>query len=162
MNSYIILSGLIVLIVLSPIAVGSVYIVTYSAIEIIVFGLLLLHIWTSDFSSLARERIKDQGLRGKVDPESIIRNPESSRHFPIRDSRSEIITDNYPRNTLLLMLPMFLFLAFVLFQLIPLPLSLIHAISPQTAAFYEKMSSPLASHLSLLTSVQFNPLTLSI
>ena len=44
--SYIILVGLISVIILSPLAVGSVYIVTYSAMEIVVFGLLLLHIWT--------------------------------------------------------------------------------------------------------------------
>jgi hypothetical protein len=52
MNSYLILAGLMVLIVFPPLAIGSVYIVTYSAMEIVVFGLLLLHIWSFKYENL--------------------------------------------------------------------------------------------------------------
>ena len=48
--SRLILLGLISLIVGAPIAIGAVHLVTYSAMEVLIFCLLLIHLWTTDFS----------------------------------------------------------------------------------------------------------------
>ena len=114
----IILIGMIVLIVAAPIAVGSVYVVTYSAMELLIFSLLLLHLWTTDFAVGQKTR----ALRPVFWP-----------------ARSIEQGATYLRGTLLLMLPLFLFLLFCLFQMVPLPISFLQKLSPGTTAFYARL-----------------------
>ncbi|HEY3277352.1 MAG TPA: O-antigen ligase family protein, partial [Syntrophorhabdaceae bacterium] len=128
MASYTILIGLIVLIVGCPLAIGSVYIITYSAMEIIVFSLLLIHIWT----------FKRGNQPSNTNSESKTKRPE--------------LPDNYYRKTLLLSLPLFLFLLIALFQLVPLPFWLLQNLSPGTAAMYTKLGMGTGYH-SLTLSV---------
>jgi O-antigen ligase len=122
--SLVIFVGLIVLIICAPIAVGSVYIVTYSAMELIIFSLFFLHIWTNDFSRLDAETAR---------PAS-----SGSRSCSSSATRSEpcAMSSSYLRRTLVLMSPLFLFLLFGLFQMVPLPFSIIKLLSPHTAALY--------------------------
>ena len=114
----IILTGMIVLIVAAPIAVGSVYIVTYSAMELLIFSLLLLHLWTTDFA--VGQKTRD------ILPV----------FWPARSIEQGA---TYLRGTLLLMLPLFLFLMFCLFQMIPLPISFLQKLSPGAAALYARL-----------------------
>ena len=114
----IILIGMIVLIVAAPIAVGSVYIVTYSAMELLIFSLLLLHLWTTDFA--VGQKTRD------ILPV----------FWPARSIEQGA---TYLRGTLLLMLPLFLFLMFCLFQMIPLPISFLQKLSPGAAALYARL-----------------------
>jgi hypothetical protein len=122
LSSRVILSGLIMLIVCAPAAVGSVYIVTYSAMELLIFSLLLLHLWTTDFSLL---------------------NIQMSRSSsPIYDSppvRRSVFQSSYVRRTLWLMFPLFLFLLFSFCQMAPLPFSFLQKISPNTAGLYQRL-----------------------
>ncbi len=114
----IILIGMIVLIVAAPIAVGSVYIVTYSAMELLIFSLLLLHLWTTDFA--VGQKTRD------ILPV----------FWPARSIEQGA---TYLRGTLLLMLPLFLFLLFCLFQMVPLPLSFLQKLSPGATALYARL-----------------------
>ena len=109
---------MIVLIVAAPIAVGSVYIVTYSAMELLIFSLLLLHLWTTDFA--VGQKTRD------ILPV----------FWPARSIEQGA---TYLRGTLLLMLPLFLFLMFCLFQMIPLPISFLQKLSPGAAALYARL-----------------------
>jgi O-antigen ligase len=129
LSSRIILIGLIMLIICAPAAVGSVYIVTYSAMEFLIFSLLLLHLWTTDFSLLDAEMLRSSR---PIDDSS----PVSTSAF--RVSRSPF-RSSYVRRTLWLMLPLFLFLFFSLFQMVPLPFSFLHGISPGTAGLYQRL-----------------------
>ena len=145
LSSRIILIGLIVLVTCAPAAIGSVYIVTYSAMEVLIFSLLLLHLWTTDFSRLDAEM-------------SPVMHSGHHRKSEISDPRSEIIEDaairssnnstlntqhstrsSYVRRTLWLMFPLFLFLLFCLFQMAPLPFSSLQKISPNTAGLYQRL-----------------------
>ena len=121
----IILIGMIVLIVAAPIAVGSVYIVTYSAMELLIFSLLLLHLWTTDFA--VGQKTRD------ILPV----------FWPARSIEQGA---TYLRGTLLLMVPLFLFLMFCLFQMIPLPLSFLQKLSPGTTAFYARLGLSPSLH----------------
>ena len=132
MSSYAILIGLIILIIGAPLAIGSVYIVTYSAMEIIVFALLILHIWT-----LKPENGFD--LNSKLKAQSS--KPDASDAVRI-----------YLRKTLWLMTPLFVFLAVALFQLVPLPFGMMKVLSPATVSLYHKLG----------ISVGLHPLTLSV
>jgi O-antigen ligase len=131
MIPYTIFVGLIALIVCPPVAVGSVYILAYSALEILVFFLLLLHLWSTDFSRL---RMIPASAAGPAvgSTSSPFRVLES--RFPILDSRR-----SYLSRTVLLMVPLFLFLLVGLFQLVPLPWGLLKILSPETAALYGKL-----------------------
>ncbi len=129
LSSRIILIGLIMLIICAPAAVGSVYIVTYSAMEVLIFSLLLLHLWTTDFSFLNAQMSRST------------RPVYDSSHVPrsaFRDS-SSVFRSSYLRRTLWLMLPLFLFLLFCLFQMVPLPFSFLQKISPGTAGLYQRL-----------------------
>ncbi len=131
-----ILSILVLLIILAPLAVGSVYIVTYSAAECIIFTLLLIHILT--FRS-------------------------SAAHPPPSSGLSSSVSDHTPRPSgpglFVLLLPFLFFLIFVLFQMVPIPVALIRSVSPNTYGLYEKLgllSDNLPLSLSLYgTSVAF-------
>lgn len=149
MSSRIILIGLIVLIVCAPLAVGSVYIVTYSAMELLVFSLLLLHVWATDFSRLKVRRFSLSAL---------------SSSQPSPTSRSASLTlasvqSSYVRRTLWLLSPLFLFLLFSLFQMVPLPFSFLEKLSANTAVLYSRLGFPLDSKL---VAPPWLPLTLSL
>lgn len=125
LTSRIILIGLITLIICAPAAVGSVYIVTYSAMELLIFSLLLLHLWTADFSILNAQMSFSYSL-----------SPDNSKLKTQHSTRS---SSSYLRRTLWLMLPLFLFLLFCLFQMVPLPFSFLQKISPGTAGLYQRL-----------------------
>jgi O-antigen ligase len=119
LSSRIILIGLTVLIICAPAAIGSVYIVTYSAMEVLIFSLLLLHLWTTDFSRL------DAAMS------------RSSHNSTLNTQHST--QSSYVRRTLWLMLPLFVFLLFCLFQMAPLPFSFLQKFSPNTAGLYQRL-----------------------
>jgi len=105
---------LVFLIVLAPLAVGSVYIVTYSAAEFVIFSLLAVNI--------AR---------------SFIVNPRLS---PVSGIPATSLQPQASAPGLFLpLLPLLIFLVFVLFQMIPLPASLLRSVSPNTYGLYEKL-----------------------
>jgi hypothetical protein len=118
-SSPIILIGLIMLIICAPAAVGSVYIVTYSAMELLIFSLLLLHLWTTDFSRLDAE---------------MSRSSDNSKLKTQNSTHS-----SYLHRTLWLMFPLFLFLLFCLFQMAPLPFSFLQKMSPNAAGLYQRL-----------------------
>ena len=129
LSSRIILIGLIMLVICAPAAIGSVYIVTYSAMEILIFSLLLLHLWTTDFSLLNTEMSRSSGPIYDSSPVS---------RSEFRVSRS-VFPSSYVRRTLWLMSPLFLFLLFSLFQMAPLPFSFLQKMSPNTAGLYQRL-----------------------
>ncbi len=64
---------------------------------------------------------------------------------------------------IIFLVPLFLFLFIALFQLIPIPLSVIEGISPSTAALYNKLGlSSNIQHLTFNFASPFLPLSLSI
>ncbi len=143
MSSRIILIGLIVLIIGSPLAVGSVYIVTYSAMELLIFSLLLLHLWTTDFSRLDAEMSpamhSGRHRKSEIREDAAMRSSDNSKLKTQNSKRSSHLRSSYVRRTLWLMLPLFLFLLFSLFQMAPLPFSFLQKISPNTAALYQRL-----------------------
>jgi len=140
MFSHIILAGLLILIIFAPIAVGSVYIVTYSAMELLIYSLLALHLWTADFAH----------LNAQLSGSSSVNSTPNTQH----STRS-----SYLRRTLLLMSPIFLFHIFCLFQMLPLPFYFLEKLSPQTAALYMRLGLPLGFTPLAQSSL---PLTLSL
>jgi O-antigen ligase len=142
MSSRIIFSGLIALIIFAPVSAGCVYIVTYSAMELLIFSLLLLHLWATDFAVLNRHH-------PHADPEnrrSTTRAPHSA--FPA-------IAPGYLHRTLWLMSPLFLFLLFCLGQMVPLPLPQLAWLSPHTAAVYTRLGFPLHHDVSTPVRLSF-------
>jgi len=137
------------LVICAPAAIGSVYIVTYSAMEILIFSLLLLHLWTTDFSLLNTEMSRSSGPIYDSSPVSRSEFRVSRSSGPIYDSspvsRSEfrvsrsVFPSSYVRRTLWLMSPLFLFLLFSLFQMAPLPFSFLQKMSPNTAGLYQRL-----------------------
>ena len=146
----IILIGMIGLIIGAPIAIGAVHIVSYSVMELLIFCLLLLHLWTTDFGCLDAKMsaAPRPTLNSKL-------NTQNSTPFPIPSS-------SYLRRTLLLMLPLFLFLLFCLFQMVPLPLTLLQKLSPGAAALYARLGLSLTQHSTLNSQHFLMPLTLSL
>ena len=154
-SSWFILVGLIVLIVGSPIAIGSVYIVAYSAMEIMVFTLLIAHIWTFRPQLVKTVQPGPAPIVEPIgNPELVIGNlperPEVSLlsicsdvpgplHTSNSSRRSHREVDSYLKKTFLLALPLFIFLAIALFQLIPLPLWLIKVLSPGAERLYQRL-----------------------
>lgn len=118
---------LVFLIVLAPLAVGSVYIVTYSAAEFVIFSLLAITI------------VKNYVVNPRLFPVSGIPAPS------LRPQESA-------PGLFLLLLPLLLFLVFVLFQMVPLPASLVRSVSPNTYGLYEKLGF-LSQHLPLSLSI---------
>ncbi len=129
-SSVIMLSGLVVLIVFAPVCAGCVYIVTYSAMELLIFSLLLLHLWTTDFA-LLRQHHADAGPERRRSGNRVCRSA-----FPV-------VAPGYLSRTCWLMSPLFLFLLFSLGQMAPLPPPLIRWLSPHTAALYARLGFPL-------------------
>ncbi len=151
LSSRIIFIGLVVLIIFAPIAVGSVYIVTYSAMELLVFSLLLLHVWATDFSLLNTQ----------------VSRP--SHQYSDNSKLPSLPRSSYLARTLWLLSPLFLFLLFSLFQMVPLPFSFLEKLSPGTAALYSRLgfassfgNSTLNTQHSTLLSFSLLPLTLSL
>src|ERR1043166_7116578 len=101
----IVTGGLLLLIVFTPFAFGSVHPLAYLAMEATIF--LLVVVW---MIRLVR------GQRSDVRGQSEIQNPQS-----------EIVS---------LALPLALFFGLVLFQLVPLPPSLLRVLSPFTYEYY--------------------------
>ena len=94
--------------VLAPLAVGGVYIVAYSAIEILAFGMLIVHVL------LSRE-----GFR---------------------------------LNRAAVSIPFFFFLLIAVIQMIPLPLSVLNALSPSTYGLYERLGMLLPTAAGAVTT----------
>ena len=145
-----ILIGMIVLIVGAPIAIGAVHIISYSAMELLIFCLLLLHIWTTDFGRL--------DARMSAAPRSAVDSKLNAQN----STPSAIPSSSYLRRTVLLMIPLFLFLLVCLFQMVPLPLAFLQKISPGTAALYARLGLSLTQHSTLNTQHFLMPLTLSL
>src|SRR5713226_6495081 len=102
--------GIFFLILFTPFAFGSVHPWAYSIMEAVVF--LLVAVWMLKVAVLATEqRAKGEGQRAEFGPQ------RSERFAPGA-------------------LSLALFLLFVLFQLLPLPPSLLRVLSPQTFAYY--------------------------
>jgi four helix bundle protein len=148
--SRIILIGMIVLIVGAPIAIGAVHIISYSAMELLIFCLLLLHLWTTDFWRLDSQM--------SAAPRSAVNSKLNTQN----STRSPIPSSSYLRRTLLLMLPLFLFLLFCLFQMVPLPFTLLQKLSPGAAALYARLGFSSTQHSTLNTQHFLMPLTLSL
>lgn len=149
--------GLIVLIVLSPMAVGSVYVVTYSSMELIIFSLLLLHLWTIDFSRPTRGASLSSAspfLSTAHAPDGAATTSASGE--PYSQGSQDI---RYLYRTLLIMSPFFLFLLFCLFQMLPLGFPLLGRLSPRTAALYTQLGLSLGPGTHVPGSL---PLTLSL
>ena len=114
---------LVFLIILAPLAVGSVHIVTYSAMEFIIFSLLLVHI------------VKHYVVSSRFSAAS----GSSFSQVQSRDSSLRLFS---------LILPFMFFLLFALLQMVPLPASLVRSLSTNTYGLYEKLGL-LSQYLTL-------------
>src|SRR3989442_14576567 len=106
-------AGILFLILATPFAFGSVHPWAYTTMEAVIFSLVI--VWMAKRAILAREH-------GALSTEQGTEK--------IRNSKSEI------RNCAI---PLALFIALALFQLAPLPPSLLRIISPQTYEFYTQV-----------------------
>ena len=118
---------LVFLIILAPLAVGSVHIVTYSAMEFIIFSLLLIHI------------VKHYVVSSRFSPAS-------------GSSFSYVHSGNSSLRLFSLILPLMFFLLFALLQMVPLPASLVRSLSTNTYGLYEKLGL-LSQYLTLSLSI---------
>ena len=128
----VIIPGIIFLIILAPLAVGSVHIVTYSAAELIIFSLLLIHVVTyspADGPGLA------------------------SPAFRFPTSGLGLFS---------LFFPLLLFLLFVLFQMVPLPVTIVRFLSPNTFGLYENLGLLSGHGTTGAVTSPYIPLSLSI
>src|SRR5437870_7941805 len=107
----IITGGILFLVLCTPFAFGSVHPWAYSTMEAVIFSLVI--VWMAKVAILARE----QGAG-------------ESRHFAIPNSKCAILAPA---------LPLALFIALALFQLIPLPPPLLRILSPQTYEAYTQI-----------------------
>ncbi len=105
-------TGIVFLVLTTPFAFGAVQAWAYSAMKVVIFGLVV--VWMAKRAMLARRREAGSAER------------EAEK---IRNSKSEI------RNSAI---PLTVFLLLVSFQLIPLPPSFLQVISPQTFEVYKQ------------------------
>lgn len=109
------------LVILAPLAVGSVYVITYSAAELIIFSLFLIQ----------------------------VANPAT------RAAGSA-------RAVFWLLLPLLLFLVFVLIQMVPVPVNVLRFLSPNTIALYEKLGMISGDGTAGIVASPWMPLSLSV
>ena len=114
----IITGGILFLVLCTPFAFGSVHPWAYSTMEAVIFSLVI--VWMAKVAILAREQ--GAGSRGQ--------RSGGSSHFAIRNSKFAIRSPA---------LPLALFLLLALFQLMPLPPSLLRTLSPQTYEAYTQI-----------------------
>jgi O-antigen ligase len=136
MAKTIVLFGLASLIVLSPLAVGSVYVVTYSAVELIVFALAFVYICTRHDRSPA----KHPEQRGGRAPATLAESPADSRLSVEEEQRLKGggRREDYV-GLFCVSLPLLLFLIVVLAQMIPFPSYIVRVVSPRTYAIYDRL-----------------------
>jgi O-antigen ligase/tetratricopeptide (TPR) repeat protein len=101
--------GLVFLILFTPFAIGSVHPPVYSFMEAFIFGLVV--VWMAKRALLARKS-------------------QPSTQYPIPNTQDRLTP---------LALPLSLFVALVVFQLVPLPPSVLKIISPQTYEAYTQI-----------------------
>ncbi len=123
--SYFILSILIILIIATPVAIGSVYIIAFSAMEVVIFSLLLLQLWTGGIGAM---------------------KPAVEKTGEGMSPSDGIVHPKYLFRTFLLMVPILLFLVVGFFQLVPLPMGMVRIISPGIAGLYEKLGVSSGFH----------------
>jgi len=140
MTSYIYLICFIILIIGAPLAIGSVYIVTFSAFEFIIFSLCLIKL--CDY----RINKKDEGEKLKG---------STYKHFHLKSNGinpvSSLKSQKFTKITIILIVPLFIFLIVALFQLIPLPIALISFLSKNTVTIYKKLGLPQLMNSGLFT-----------
>ncbi|PYT92312.1 MAG: hypothetical protein DMG36_15635, partial [Acidobacteria bacterium] len=114
----IITGGILFLVLCTPFAFGSVHPWAYSTMEAVIFSLVI--VWMAKVAILARE----QGAGGRG------QGAGGGSHFAIRNSKFAILAPA---------LPLALFIGLALFQLMPLPPSLLRTLSPQTYEAYTQI-----------------------
>ena len=110
-------SGLIFLIIFTPLAFGTVHTWSITIMELIVLFLFLVWIFKILF--------------GPSNAEVITKNPKELSNSSISHSKSSMSNS-------LLILPIILFLIFIVFQLVPLPPDILKIVSPETYKIYSE------------------------
>lgn len=119
----IIISGVIGLIVFTPIAIGSVHVWAFSVMELVVIGLVLT--WMIKLLCLGGKSIEESLSNRLVLSEANVQDSV----YKMPKSRFEFIKT--PLNV-----PFLIFVGIVFFQIIPLPMSAIKFLSPKTYEIY--------------------------
>ena len=119
----IVTGGILFLILFTPISFGAVHPWAYTTMEVVVFGMVIL--WMLKVAILARKH-------------GAWSNEQGGDRLTPHASRLTSLTP-YALPLTLHVFPLALFLIFILFQLIPLPPSLLRVFSPQTYELYTQV-----------------------